>query len=933
MADLPSKAQAQLGMTPGTRFFTCNPFAGMNVQSTPPNIDDREFVLNENFFHLGDGNLRTAWDVEAPALIAAPPGTTIIYFFAFSIGQENYQAVFLDDGSAFQANTATGQVTQIGPAGTFYRKSTPQKPVCTQWGASYLLIANRNSLNDFWAWDGSLLYTAGTATPNGASLTSVGQNYATLPSVTAFGGHGSGMTFLTTIQAGGVVNVQITNPGTGYQVGDIVQLAFSGGGSDRTPQIIANLTNGGVGAANVTAGGTGYTSAPTVAFSGGGGTGAAGTAIVGSGVTSVTVTAGGTGYDGGAVIGFTGGGGTGATADATVVGGVITQIAIANPGTGYTSAPTVTIAGSGSGATATAAIQNGIVTGITITAPGTGYSTAPTITLTGGGGSGASAVSLLNPTGVESVTVVDGGTGFLYAPNITFEGGGGAGAAGVVFLHGTSIAKINLVSGGSGYQVPPTVVFSGGGPGSGAAATANIANGQVVSITLTNGGSGYTTNVEVYIKTFTDTKNPENNDTGSGAGAIAIFNPTSIAGVLISNSGLQYTSAPSVVINSGANNAAYGVVGLMPYGVSGSTMESFQSRLWIANPDAQNFATIAPGGVFQVSAPGSFTDFATSDGGVLFTSSDGFLQRQYIHLQASNGYLYAIGDGSISVISSVTTAGTPTTTTFNYQTVDPDIGGSWRDAVASFSRTILLANETGVYGIYGGAATKVSDKLNDLFDKAIFPPTAGAIEPSAGTATIHNVRHYFMLMTMLDPATGQMANKMITWNERDWFVTSQTVTLNFIGSQKIDSRQTLWGTDGLQLVRLFQKPSGGLTKRLWTKHYGGAQSMFIIKDLTNFYVQAQDNSGSGIDLTVDFVVSGIAVQSTAPDEASVQSGIAQNYLYVPPSFSAPAPYWPVFGAGSGGFSFMTVGVEIATTSPDFTLSGLLIGYRDIKADQ
>ena len=70
----------------------------------------------------------------------------------------------------------------------------------------------------------------------------------------------------------------------------------------------------------------------------------------------------------------------------------------------------------------------------------------------------------------------------------------------------------------------------------------------------------------------------------------------------------------------------------------------------------------------------------------------------------------------MSAVSSVNTAGTPTTTTFNYQVVDPDVGASWRDSVVSFSRTILVANETGVYGLYGGAMTKVSDKLNDLFD-------------------------------------------------------------------------------------------------------------------------------------------------------------------------------------------------------------------------
>jgi hypothetical protein len=361
-------------------------------------------------------------------------------------------------------------------------------------------------------------------------------------------------------------------------------------------------------------------------------------------------------------------------------------------------------------------------------------------------------------------------------------------------------------------------------------------------------------------------------------------------------------------------------------------MESYQSRLWIANPADGLFQTVPTGEQFQVSAPGSFTDYATSDGGVQFISSDGFLQTKYIHLQQANGYLYAIGDGSISVISSVTTAGSPTTTTFNYQVVDPDIGGSWRDAVASFSRTILLANPTGVYGIYGGAATKLSDHLNDLFDNAIFPPDPRAIEPSAGTATIHNIRHYFLLMTILDQATNTYQKKLVTWNEKEWLLTSQTVDLAFVTSQKIGSVQTLWGTNGSSIYPLFQQPSALLTKRLWTKHYGAAGSLFMIKDMDNLYLQAQDQSGSGISIEVDLVVSGLAVQSTDPEEASVPSGLVSNVLYYPPNFMSPQPFWPLFGSGTGGFPFVTVGVELTTTSPDFILSGMMLTYTDTKMD-
>lgn len=74
---------------------------------------------------------------------------------------------------------------------------------------------------------------------------------------------------------------------------------------------------------NVTVGegGTGYTSAPTVAFSGGGGSGATATATIDSEgrVNGVAVTAHGTGYTSAPTVTFSGGGGSGAVASATVM--------------------------------------------------------------------------------------------------------------------------------------------------------------------------------------------------------------------------------------------------------------------------------------------------------------------------------------------------------------------------------------------------------------------------------------------------------------------------------------------------------------------------------------------------------------------------------------------------------------------------------------
>ena len=63
----------------------------------------------------------------------------------------------------------------------------------------------------------------------------------------------------------------------------------------------------------ITNAGTGYTSAPVVAFTGGGGSGAAGTAVVADGsVTGVIITNPGSGYTSTPTVSFTGGGGTAA---------------------------------------------------------------------------------------------------------------------------------------------------------------------------------------------------------------------------------------------------------------------------------------------------------------------------------------------------------------------------------------------------------------------------------------------------------------------------------------------------------------------------------------------------------------------------------------------------------------------------------------------
>lgn len=163
---------------------------------------------------------------------------------------------------------------------------------------------------------------------------------------------------------------------------------------------------------NVTAGGTGYTSAPQVSLAGAGTTGLRATASFSAGaVTTIAVNNGGSGF--GATppnVVITGGGGTGATATAVLTAGVVTSITVNTGGTGYVSTPVVSFYGGGAGSslpqlTATIDAGSGIVLSLAVTATGSGYSAAPVIVMTGGGGTGAAATLAMLPTTFQLETL------------------------------------------------------------------------------------------------------------------------------------------------------------------------------------------------------------------------------------------------------------------------------------------------------------------------------------------------------------------------------------------------------------------------------------------------------------------------------------------------------------------------------------------------
>ncbi|MEI7852465.1 MAG: VCBS repeat-containing protein [Planctomycetota bacterium] len=486
-------------------------------------------------------------------------------------------------------------------------------------GTSGLIFSVQCNFNAYAGATANATVSGGTLTA--ITVTNPGFGYlpapAAAPIVTLSGGGGTGATATANIGLNGqITSINITNAGTGYTSSPTVSIEGSKGiydlsilGQTITVGQDVNINNLGaftLGTAsntqyssatglavlgsgilnsitpdNVvlsvteTVTGTGYTSAPTVSFFGGGGTGAAATATLNAdGTISYTVTSQGSGYTSQPTVFLTGGGFT------TQASAVATLTSLV--GSRYTIAPLVTfVGGGGTGAAATSVLgtgaQAGQVLSYNITNPGIGYTTAPTVILTRAPGdttgSGASAIARITTINADTVTAINPvlqGSGYTSPPSVTIAGAN-VSAIAVPVLGATpgtlgQVTSISNIDGGSGYTFSPTVTISA--PPSGgiqAVYTANILNGIVTGYTQVSAGSGYTSTPTITITRIAGATAVPVIGNGSGASANAIINAGTgtLVNIVPVSVGSGYTSIPMVsfIGGGGINAAATAVLG------------------------------------------------------------------------------------------------------------------------------------------------------------------------------------------------------------------------------------------------------------------------------------------------------------------------------------------------------------------------------------
>jgi hypothetical protein len=270
---------------------------------------------------------------------------------------------------------------------------------------------------------------------------------------------------------------------------------------------------------NLVTGGSGYTTAPVVTFSGGGGSGAVGTAKMNTtsgSVLYVTITNPGDNYTSVPDVQF----GSAWSSGATVLVGEQYYVSnrlytVTGAGTFSSTAPTHT-SGSATNGTATLSYAGAPASGTVVLRFGAGYSEAPTISVTEAGAAGvevafqtskseAKLLPIFENQQLVGVTIENPGIGYSTATiNVSGDGTGASLSADlnvgniaslqanneILTVAGT-INAIKIISGGFGYGVA-NVEIQGDGTGATATATLDGATGKITKINITNPGQNYT---------------------------------------------------------------------------------------------------------------------------------------------------------------------------------------------------------------------------------------------------------------------------------------------------------------------------------------------------------------------------------------------------------------------------------------------------------
>jgi hypothetical protein len=440
----------------------------------------------------------------------------------------------------------------------------------------------------------------------------------------------------TPVRTLGINTVSVSSGGKGFHLPPTVKLSGPDtviGNSSATGVVTINGT---VDSVVVQSKGTGFTSAPTLAFVGGGLPSSYTlwaseiTVVLGeyirtsanriyevtvAGVlsTSAPTHTSSTATNGTATLLYLGRVAS-ATANTTRT---IKTVNLADGGSGFSSPPSVLVTGTGgSGAVITAQISQ-VIGSIVVDTNGANYTSPPTVTLTGGEPLIFAQAEAVLSAEVTDVVILEGGTGYNpTTTTVSLNGGGGVGAlAHAVIDFGLweagntpgVITSIIVDDPGSGYSTPPVVVIEGDGLD---ASAETLILGTVESILLTNKGRGYVSTPLVVL-------------TGGGATAQATAHAVrtgSVKSLTVADGGISWVGTPTLSFTGGGGTGASATVTAMDTVINTVTVDDAGAN-YTSNPALAVSGGGGSGAILRPRINGIVTAVTITDPGSDYSST------------------------------------------------------------------------------------------------------------------------------------------------------------------------------------------------------------------------------------------------------------------------------------------------------------------------
>ena len=305
-----------------------------------------------------------------------------------------------------------------------------------------------------------------------------------------------------------------------------------------------------------------------------------------------------------------------------------------------------------------------------------------------------------------------------------------------------------------------------------------VSIGSVGSVVINNGGANYVA------PTLTFSAPGETG--GVTATAEAVLTGNAISGVIVTEAGSGYTSAPTITVSDATGTGANLTCTL--FSQNGTSVATFSGRAWIAD-----------GRTVYYSAADTYNDFVSVSAGFI-TLTDSTLRTDISTIIAANNFLYIFGEDSINVFSDVRVNSTTGETLFTNTNVSASIGSSFKYAIFPYFRSMLFMNRYGIYALVGATTSKISDNIDGIFTSIDFndPITSGQV-------LLNNILCAAWTFTYNETVNGITTPRKVQaiFFDRKWFFTSQGDSIRRTAPAILSGNLLLYGTNNTDLVKFY----------------------------------------------------------------------------------------------------------------------------------